>query len=126
MPNTTYPHSNHRALDESGPNAPTLLRRVRLLVGGYLAVSLAALAVIVAHGADHVAVDGSVWTHAIIVAGTALISFSASILAARGNHGAFIRLRIVSVVLVVAIAVIIALPGTSRCGSSWPRGSARC
>jgi uncharacterized membrane protein len=112
MPNTTtYPTTiRDGRTASSSPTVPSLLRRVRLLTGAYLAVNLAALAAIVAHRADHVAVGASVWTHGIVVAGTALISFSASILAARGNHRAFIRLRIASVVLVAAILVIVALP----------------
>jgi uncharacterized membrane protein len=114
MPNTTtYPTTIRDGRTAgSPPTVPSLLRRVRLFTGAYLAVNLAALAAIVAHRADHVAVGASVWTHGIIVAGTALISFSASILAARGNRGAFIRLRIASVVLVAAIVVIVALPGS--------------
>jgi peptidoglycan/LPS O-acetylase OafA/YrhL len=111
MPNaTTYlPTTGGGRAVGSSPRA--LLRRVRLCTGAYLAVSLAAVAVLVLHRYDHVAGDASAWTHAIIVAATALGSFSASIVAGRGGRGAFIRLRVMSVVLVVAVLVIAVLPG---------------
>jgi hypothetical protein len=113
MLNTTSHHiTNHQTLGGSSPSAPTLLRRVRLLCGGYLAINLMAMAAVVAHRADHLAVDPSVWIHGIIIASTAIGSFSASVLAARGARGAFIRLRIMSVTVVAAIVVIVALPGS--------------
>jgi peptidoglycan/LPS O-acetylase OafA/YrhL len=113
MPNpTTYSPIIRDRTAGSPPTATSLLRRVRRLAGAYLAVSLASVAVLALHRYDHVAGGASVWTHGIIVAATALGSFSASILAGRGNHGAFTRLRVMSVVLVVAVTVIAALPGS--------------
>ena len=106
MPNTTtYLRSVQTG---SSPDAPALLRRVRALTAGYLAISLAAIAALVLHAGG----GASAWVHAVVVGATALGSFSASILASRGQRGAFIRLRVFSVVLVVAVAVIVALPGS--------------
>jgi peptidoglycan/LPS O-acetylase OafA/YrhL len=105
MPNpTTYLHSVPAG---HSPDAPSLLRRVRRLTAAYLAVSLAAVAALALHAGG----NGSAWVHGIIVAATAIGTFSASILAGRGQRGAFMRLRIFSVVLVVAVIVIAALPG---------------
>jgi hypothetical protein len=114
MSNTTTYSSTIRGGRQasSAPTAPSLLRRVRLFCGAYLAVSLAAVAALVLHRYDHVAAGASAWTHGIIVAAAALASFSASILAGRGRRGAFIRLRVMSVALVLAVIVIAALPGS--------------
>jgi peptidoglycan/LPS O-acetylase OafA/YrhL len=112
MPNATSYLSTTNAARAVGSSPGALLRRVRLCTGAYLALSLAAVAALVLHRYDHVAGNASAWTHAIIVAATALGSFSASIVAGRGSRGAFIRLRVMSVVLVLAVLVIVALPGS--------------
>ena len=57
-------------------------------------------------------VNSAVWTHGILVAASALVAFGLAVRAARGSRGAYRRLRIISAVIVVAIAVIIALPGS--------------
>jgi hypothetical protein len=112
---TTHPNTIPPAnTTGSGPGATVqaLLRRVVLLATGYAAISLASVAAIVLHRIDHVATGPSVWTHGIIVAATALMALSGAILASRGNRGAFLRLRIGSAVLVIAVLVIVALPGS--------------
>lgn len=96
----------------SASTADALLRRVRALTGAYLAVSLAAVGALVLHRYDHLGGNASAWVHAVVIAATAVGSFSASVRAARGNRGAFIRLRVISVVVVVAVAVIVALPSS--------------
>ena len=57
-------------------------------------------------------VNSAVWTHGTIVAASALLLFTFTVHAAGGSRRAYLRLRIASSVMVVAIAVIIALPGT--------------
>jgi hypothetical protein len=113
MPNTTtyLPTSGRRAA-ASAPTADALLRRVRALVGAYLAVSLAAVGALFLHRHDHLDGNASAWVHAVIIAATALGLFSASVLASRGHRGAFMRLRVISVVLIAAVVVIVALPGS--------------
>ena len=86
----------------------TAFTKIKLLVGGYLAVNTAALAVIIA---DHTK-DTSVWVHGIIVAASAVALFAITRRAAKGSSNAFLRLRIVSAVLVAAIAVTVAIPGS--------------
>jgi hypothetical protein len=113
MPNaTTYLNPIPPTTAGAGATAQAQLRRVALLAAGYFAISLASVAAIVLHRLDHVAVGGSVWTHGIIVAATAVMPLSTAILAGRGNRGAYRRLRIGSVVLVAAVLVIVALPGS--------------
>jgi hypothetical protein len=59
-------------------------------------------------------VNSAVWTHGTIVAVSALLLFTLTVRAASGSSRAYLRLRIASAIMVVAIAVIIALPGTFR------------
>jgi hypothetical protein len=101
---TTYLHS---VPDAGSADVPALLRRVRTLTAGYLAISLAAVGALLLHAGGNAAA----WTHGIIVAVTAGASLSAAIRAGRGRRGAYLRLRVLSVVVVVAMIVIAALPG---------------
>jgi hypothetical protein len=99
--------------DVSGPATQKALGRVKFLVGLYNAISvlsLIAIALLRKHN-DNVNYS-SVWTHGIIVAASALLALSITIRAARGARRAFLRLRIISAVLVVAIVAIIVIPGS--------------
>lgn len=88
------------------------LRSTTRLVGTYLGVSVLTLAAIVVLR-DHTSiVTPAVWIRATIVVASAALSFSFVRRAAKGSRRAFLRLRIVSAVMVLAIATIIALPGT--------------
>ena len=91
---------------------PRAFRRINVLAGGYAALSLATLvAIVVLH--DHSGlVNSAVWTRGIIVVLSSLLTLRFTRQAARGAGRAFLRLRIISAVMVVAIAVIVALPGT--------------
>lgn len=94
------------------PGARAAFGCVKRLVAAYLALSVASLVAIALLRHDHAAVNSAVWTHGAIVALSALLTFFLTVRAARGSARAFLRLRIISVVMVVAIAVIIALPGS--------------
>ena len=87
------------------------LRPALLPVTGYLLVSLAALAALPLLRAHHRQVDSAVWTHAAIVAASAVLLTAVTVRAVRGSTRAYLRLRIASALLVVAIAVVVALPG---------------
>lgn len=92
--------------------AASALRAVRALVGGYLAISILTLAAIVIMRDDAAVVTIAVWIRGTIVAATAILMFVFAVGAARGSARAYLRLRIVSGIMLVAIVVIIALPGT--------------
>jgi hypothetical protein len=94
------------------PSTAAVFRKIKLLTGGYLAISALAVGAIALMRNHPAEVNSSVWTHGIVVAASALGAFIVANLAARGHRGAYRRLRILSVVVVVAIAVIIALPGS--------------
>ena len=86
------------------------IRALRLLLGGYLAVSVLTLAAIVLMR-NTSAVNAAVWIRGTIVVASALLTTGLAAGTARGSRGAYRRLRIVSAAMVVAIAVIIAIPG---------------
>jgi hypothetical protein len=92
---------------------PTLnaFRTLRRLLGVYLALGVATLAVagLLRH---HPAVVGSaVWTRSTIVVATGALLFAFVARAERGSRPAYRRLRIISAATVVAIVVIVAVPG---------------
>ncbi len=97
---------------QTHPRTQTALRSTKLLVGGYLAISVLTLVAIVLLRNHAAMVNSAVWIHGIIVAVSALLLFTFTARAAGGSRRAYLRLRIASASMVVAIAVIIALPGT--------------
>ena len=94
------------------PRSAAALRSVQLLVGAYLAVSVLTLAAIIALRNNTAAVNDAVWTRATIVVASAVLTLAFARRAARGSRKGFLRLRLVSAIMLVAIVVIIALPGT--------------
>jgi cytochrome bd-type quinol oxidase subunit 2 len=97
---TTTTNSTHQAL-----------RPAKRLIGWYLALSTATLVAVVLLRHDASVVDDAVWTRTVIVVASAMLTYLFAARAARGSRGAFRRLRIVTAVMTVAIAVITVLPG---------------
>ncbi len=94
------------------PDTAATFRKIKLLTSGYLGISALAVVAIVLMRHHSAEVNSGVWTHGILVVASALVAFGVAVRAARGSRSAYRRLRIMSVVLVAAIAVIIALPGS--------------
>jgi hypothetical protein len=94
------------------PQAVNAFHTIRLLVGVYLGISLLSVAAIVAFRDDSGVVNSAVWIRGMIVAASALLTLSFVIRAGRGSRRAYLRLRIITAVMLVAIAVVVALPGT--------------
>lgn len=86
-------------------------RRLKLLVGSYCAISVLAVVAIVLLRDDGTAVNTAVWTRGTIVAITASLLLAFTVRAERGSHRAYLRLRLTSAIMLVAIVVIVALPG---------------
>jgi hypothetical protein len=84
------------------------LERARLLVGAYL-LTLVAIALL---HSDRAVVNDAVWVRGSIVALTSILMFAFATRAAHGSKGGWVGLRIVSAIMLVAIVVIVALPGT--------------
>ena len=94
------------------PRSRRAFRVMNLLIGGYLAVSVLTLVAIILMRNDAKLVNAAVWIRGTIVVASALLMISFAVRAGRGSASAYRRLRIVSAAMVVAIGVIIALPGT--------------
>jgi hypothetical protein len=89
-----------------------LFRPVMRLVAAYVTLSALTLGVIAVLRHHSGLVNSAVWTRAVIVVLSSVLMLRFTRRAAKGAARAFLRLRIVSAVMVVAIAVIVALPGT--------------
>ncbi|MGH3377206.1 MAG: hypothetical protein ACRDP6_20950 [Actinoallomurus sp.] len=94
------------------PQTRTAFRGAKLLVGTYFALSVATFAAIVVLRGHSSVVNDAVWIRGSIVVASAALMTSFVARAARGSDRAYLRLRLVSAIMVVAIAVIISLPGT--------------
>jgi hypothetical protein len=86
-------------------------RPVLILLTAFLVVCVAMLAVLVVLSATGVGVDIAVWIRCSLVFGSAVILLLFGAGAARGSRNAWVRLRIVSPIIVVAVIVIVSIPG---------------
>lgn len=91
---------------------PQVMRSTTALVGTYFGISALTLGAIALMRGDTSMVNSAVWIRGTIVAASSLLSLLFALGAARGSRRAYLRLRIVSAVMVVAVAAVIALPGT--------------
>ncbi|MFB9685177.1 hypothetical protein [Amycolatopsis plumensis] len=89
----------------------TAFRPVLLLTGGYAVLSVLTLVAIVLLRNDHALVTDAVWVRATLVVASSLLTFAFARSAARGSRKGLLRLRIVAAAMLVAIVVIVALPG---------------
>src|SRR5690348_8602528 len=87
------------------------MRTVKILAASYLALSVLTLLAVVMLRHHPSIVTDAVWVRSTIVVLSAALTFTFAVRAAAGSRGAYRRLRILSSVMVVAIVVIIALPG---------------
>ncbi|WP_327660583.1 MULTISPECIES: hypothetical protein [unclassified Streptomyces] len=87
------------------------LRPVKRLVAAYLALSVATLVAVVLLRDDSSIVDDAVWTRTVLVVTSAAFTYAFAAHAARGSRRAYLRLRLVTAVMLVAVVVIVALPG---------------
>ncbi len=92
------------------PQSQSALRNVKLLVGSYLGLSVLTLIAIVLLRDNPSVVTQAVWIRGSIVVASALLTASFTAQMARGSSRGYLRLRIVSAIMLVAIVVIIALP----------------
>lgn len=103
-PHLHPPHLSH-------PHLRRALRGTKLLVGGYALLSgLTLLAIILLRHHPDLVTD-AVWVRASIVVATSLLMVSFAVRTGRGHSRSYLRLRVASGVMLVAIAVIVALPG---------------
>lgn len=86
-------------------------RTMKTLVAAYFGVSLATVAADVVMAGDTTMVTSTVWTRTVIVLLSSALMLSMVIRAAKGVRRSFLRLRLTSGAMLIAIAVIISLPG---------------
>ncbi|OXM54331.1 hypothetical protein [Amycolatopsis alba] len=93
------------------PRVRTAFLRMKVLVSCYLGLSVLALVVAYLWRNRPELVTDLVWVRGegVLIASVVLLLFVLG--TARGRHGAYLRLRIASAAMVVAIAVLISLPG---------------
>jgi hypothetical protein len=82
------------------------------LIGIYVALSVVTLAAVVVLRNHHSMVTAPVWVRTSIVVASSLLMAAFAARASQGSRRAFLRLRLVSAIMVVAIVVIIAIPGS--------------
>jgi hypothetical protein len=87
------------------------LRSLKLLTGAYLALSWLTMAAVFLLRHHSSMVSDVVWVRGTIVAVASVLSFVLAVRTAKGSRGAYRRLRIFSAVMVVAVVVIVSLPG---------------
>lgn len=106
---------NTRSLIEESLNQQrirTAFRNVKLLVGCYLGISVLTLVAVVLLRNNTAIVTPAVWIRGTIVVASALLTTSFAARMALGSSRGYLQVRLVSAIMLVAIAVIIALPGT--------------
>ncbi|HEX6779378.1 MAG TPA: hypothetical protein VF099_14305 [Ktedonobacterales bacterium] len=95
----------------NNPRTQQAFRGMKVLVSCYLAISILTLvAIVLLRGNDAIA-PVAVWVRGIIVVAHAFVTLLFVVRATRGSRVGLILLRIGSAVMVVAIAVIIVIPG---------------
>lgn len=87
------------------------MTRVRTLTGAYLTISVLTVAAVVLLRHHPSLVADAVWVRTTIVAASALLLTVFAVRAAGGSARAYLRLRIVSAIVLVATAVVVAVPG---------------
>lgn len=93
------------------PGPVPTLRPVVGLIGAHLLLSLAAIAVLIADAANLSVATQDAWVHGVIVAATAILLLTFAVRALSGKRSAYVRLRISSAILLVALIIIAVLPG---------------
>ena len=86
-------------------------RTVKALVATYFGVSVATVVAVVLLAGDAAMVNQTVWTRTIIVLVSSALMFSMVVRAAKGVRRSFLRLRLTSGAMTIAIVVLISLPG---------------
>jgi hypothetical protein len=88
------------------------LRTTTILVAAYAALSVVTLVAVILLRNNPDIVNVAVWIRGCFATASSATLLAFAIKASRGSRGAYRRVRIISAVIVVAIAAIILLPGT--------------
>lgn len=97
-------------MTDTNPRTTAAFQTVRLLIGGFVGLSVLTLVAAYVLRSHPALVDDNVWIRGAIVAAASALLFWLASLAARGHRGGYRRLRFASIGMTVAIAVIVSLP----------------
>ncbi len=89
----------------------TAFRPVLILLAGFLVVSAVMEAVLIVLTTTRGAIDSAVWTRCSLVLGSSIILLLFAVRAARGARRSWLRVRIISPIVVTAVVVVVAIPG---------------
>jgi hypothetical protein len=93
------------------PESQAIFRRISVLAMLYVVVNLATFGVICALRNRHDLVNDTVWTRGTILAVTSLLLLAFTKGIARGSYKAFVRVRIISVILLLSVIILLVIPG---------------
>lgn len=97
--------------DLKHPRSLAAFRGVKVLVASYAVLSVLTIGVALLVRDNPTLVNDTVWIRGGILAVVSLLTYLIAISASRGSRRAYLRIRIITAIQVVAIAVIVALPG---------------
>jgi hypothetical protein len=86
-------------------------RPMLVLLAGFLAVSIAMEAVIVAESVAGASLDSAIWVRCSLVLASSIVLLLLAVAAARGSRAAWRRMSIISPIVVVAVIAIVSIPG---------------
>lgn len=86
-------------------------RPILILLTAFVVVSCAMEAVLVVQSATGLDIESAIWIRCSLVLASSVTVLLFAVAAARGSRNAWIRLRIISAVVVVAVIVIVSIPG---------------
>jgi len=86
-------------------------RPVLVLLSAFALVSLAMEGVLVVRSVSAVSVDGGTWTRCSLVLASSVVLLLLAVAAVRGSRPAFRRLRFIGPIVVVAVIVVVSIPG---------------
>ena len=87
------------------------LRPVLVLLTAFTGVSLAMLGVLIVQSTLGIAVDTAVWVRCSLVFASGVVMLLIARSASRGSRAAWVRIRIISPIVLVAVIVIVSIPG---------------
>lgn len=87
------------------------IRPALVLLSSFVALSAAMVVFLAVLTAVGIGVDVAIWVRCSVVLGSAVVLLIFGIGAARGSRNALLRLRIVAPIVVVAVVVIVSIPG---------------
>lgn len=93
------------------PARRAAFRPVLLLGGAFAAVSAVMIAFLGIASATGIGFESAIWVRCSLVLASAVVVLAIAASASRGSRAAWVRLRIISPVIVVAVVVIVSIPG---------------